>query len=193
MEKGGATAFAAQGIADVADNDVFNDFEKWEDAVFWPAIRQAFGGGNPVNNLDGEALKLEIATTVRSSHLRQDVKDAVVVKNEVLTVGQDAPKHHVEIRLPPGMEYRAGDYLAVLPMNPLVTVRRVVKHFGLPWDAIITVKSRETSLPSGTPLSVFDLLSSYVELAQPATERVSLLSGQWIQSRTALNLPSYRT
>ena len=177
MENGGAKTFAARGIADVANNDVFNDFEKWEDAVFWPAIGETFSGGNKKNDLDGEALELEIATSLRSSHLRQDVKEAVVLKNEVLNVGQDAPKRHVEIRLPTDMDYRTGDYLAILPMNPLVTVRRVVKHFGLPWDAIITVKSGETSLPSGTPLSVFDLLTSYVELAQPATRRVSLLSG----------------
>ena len=177
MEKGGAKNFATQGIADVANNDVFNDFENWEDAIFWVAVREAFDGGQNKGVLDGEALKLEIATSLRSSHLRQNVKDAVILKNELLSVGPDAPKRHIEIRLPSEAVYRAGDYLAILPTNPLVTVCRVVKHFGLPWDAIITVKSGQTSLPSGTPLSVQHLLYSYVELFQPATRRVSSFPG----------------
>lgn len=192
MERGGARNFATQGIADVADNDVFNDFEKWEDAVFWSAISEGFDGGKK-KAFDGEALKLEIATSLRSSHLRQDVKDAVIVRNELLSVGQDAPKRHIEIRLPADAFYRAGDYLAVLPMNPLVTVHRVVNHFRLPRDATITVDSEQTSLPRGTRLLVNDLLCSYVELSQPATRRVSLFRGCSMLLWTVLKCLLHRT
>ena len=192
MERGGARNFATQGIADVADNDVFNDFENWEDAVFWSAISEGFDGSKK-KVFDGEALKLEIATSLRSSHIRQDVKDAVIVRNELLSVGQDAPKRHIEIRLPADAFYRAGDYLAVLPMNPLVTVHRVVKHFRLPRDATITVDSEQTSLTRGTPLLVYDLLCSYVELSQPATRRVSLFRGCSMLLWTLLKCLLHRT
>lgn len=160
-------------MADVANNDVFNDFEKWEDSVFWPALSKIFGGGEDEGG-DNEGLEVEIATTLRSSHPRQEVKQAIILKSEVLNTDDTAPKRHIEIKLPTDMQYKSGDYLAVLPMSPVTTIRRVVKHFGLPWDSIITVKSGETTLPCGTPLAIYDLLASYVELGQPATRRVCL-------------------
>ena len=62
--------------------------------------------------------------------------------------------------------------LAVLPLNPEDTVRRVVKRFGLPWDGIITInKSGSTTLPTGKGVSIFDLLRGYVEIGQPVTRK----------------------
>ena len=178
MEKQSAKIFAAEGSADVASNDVFNDFQGWEDSVFWASISKAFDGGKRNKVLDGESLKLEIATSLRSSRLRQNVKVAVILKNELLNVNQDAPKRHIELRLPMDAQYRAGDYIAVLPINSLATVRRVLKHFGLPPDTVIAVRSGENSSTNDTPLSIYNLLSSYVELAQPATRRVSRPRGR---------------
>lgn len=62
--------------------------------------------------------------------------------------------------------------MAVLPLNPEDTVRRVVKRFGLPWDGIITInKSGSTTLPTGKGVSIFDLLRGYVEIGQPVTRK----------------------
>ena len=117
-------------------------------------------------------LELEVSTTLRSSVLRQDVKEAVVVKNNLLGSGTESPKRHIELKLPTDMTYRAGDYLAVLPLNHTSVVHRAIKRFHLPWDAFVTVKSGDSSLPVGRPMSVFDVLSAYVELSQSATRRV---------------------
>ncbi len=71
------------------------------------------------------------------------------------------------------MTYKSGDYLAVLPMNNPKNVKRVLKWAGLPWDAMLTIKAgSNTTLPTGHPISVFDVLGSYVELSQPATKKV---------------------
>lgn len=70
------------------------------------------------------------------------------------------------------MSYRAGDYLALLPLNPEELVQRAMKRFGLSWDAMLTINVRgSTMLPTGQPISAHDLLSAYVELSQPATRR----------------------
>lgn len=181
LEKNGAKRIADCGLADAADNDVFNDFENWEDSVFWPAVKETYGVKNEdFGKDDSNGLEIEISTTLRSTHLRQDVKEAVVLKNEILTSGE-SPKRHIELKLPTDMEYRAGDYLAVLPMNHDSVIRRVVKHFGLPWDANMTVKSGSTSIPTDMPIAVYVVLKAYVELSQPATLRVShLLSYQFL-------------
>ncbi len=156
LEEGGAKRLLERGSADAADNDIFNDFEKWEDKQFWPTIKKIFGSEGGAEDLGG--LDIEVSTTLRSSHLRQDVKEAVVVKNALLASGTEAPKRHIQLKLPTDMTYRAGDYLAVLPINHSSVVRRVIKRFCLPWDAFVTVKSGESYLPVGQTMSVFDVL-----------------------------------
>lgn len=174
LEKWGAKRMAEFGFADAAENDIFNDFEKWEDSVFWPKVKNTFGSDNGASRNDddgGNGLDLDVSTTLRSTHLRQDVREAIVLKNETLTF-EEAPKRHIELKLPTDMQYRAGDYLAILPMNHDRVIRRVMKHFGLPWDANMTLKSGSTFIPTGVPISVYDVLKAYVELGQPATRRV---------------------
>ena len=71
------------------------------------------------------------------------------------------------------MSYQVGDYLAVLPLNSDESVKRVVQHFGLPWDAIITVKKAgATMLPVNSPLPISEVLRGYVELSEPASRKV---------------------
>lgn len=174
LEERGATRLLARGVADAADNDIFNDFEKWEDKQFWPTLMKTFGTQDKVDDVAG--LEIEISTTLRSSHLRQDVKEAVVVKNKLLGSGTESPKRHIELKLPTDMPYRAGDYLAVLPVNHPSVVHRAIKRFHLPWDAVVTLNSGESYLPVGRQMSVFGVLSAYVELNQSATRRVGELS-----------------
>jgi cytochrome P450 / NADPH-cytochrome P450 reductase len=77
------------------------------------------------------------------------------------------------LKLPTGMTYKTGDYLAILPINNSTTIHRVLKRFSLPWDAMLTIKSgSNTTLPTEHPLSASDVLAAYVELSQPATRRV---------------------
>lgn len=104
--------------------------------------------------------------------LRQDVKEAIIRSNKVLTTEGEPQKRHIVLTLPTGMGYKVGDYLAVLPINDAVNIRRVLRRFGLPWDAMLTIKGENTTLPTGHPLSAMDILGAYVELSQPATRRV---------------------
>lgn len=116
---------------------------------------------------------LEIDTASRRTTLRQDVKEAIVISNEILTSPDVPEKRHIVFKLPTGVTYKAGDYLAVLPINNTQNIHRVLKRFGLPWDAVLTIKpGSNTTLPSGHPLSAMELLGAYVELNQPATRKV---------------------
>ncbi|MEO8247926.1 MAG: cytochrome P450 [Burkholderiales bacterium] len=81
-------------------------------------------------------------------------------------------KRHMQIALPQGMSYESGDYLAVLPRNPPAVVQRALRRFGLSNDTQIVVHKQPdapTAIPGGFPVAAFDVLSGYVELAQPAT------------------------
>jgi cytochrome P450/NADPH-cytochrome P450 reductase len=171
-----STRICERGSADAAKGDMMSEFQSWEDNIFWPAMKEQFGG-NMETDLETEAavgaqnLTVEV-TNRRASHLRADVSEAKVIAARTLTAPGVSEKRHIEIQLPTSMTYRAGDYLAILPLNPAETVHRVATRFGLPWDSMLTISSKTgTALPTNTPISAHSIFSAYLELSQPATKR----------------------
>ena len=62
----------------------------------------------------------------------------------------------------------------MLPHNPVQNVERVLRRFNFAPDTQIIIhkaSDSQTSLPIGYPISLNELLSSYVELNQPATRK----------------------
>ncbi|KAH8731262.1 cytochrome P450 [Phaeosphaeriaceae sp. PMI808] len=168
----GAVGLVEMGSTDAAQGDIFTDFETWEDQVLWPALREKYGSSEVEGEGSLEAtLDVEISTP-RSSILRQDVREARVEEIQTLSGSGVTEKRHIEISLPSDMSYSAGDYLAILPLNPQENIRRAMKQFGLSWDSMLTITSAgPTTLPVGTPISATDVLGAYVELAQPTSKR----------------------
>jgi cytochrome P450 / NADPH-cytochrome P450 reductase len=81
---------------------------------------------------------------------------------------------HVELELPDGVAYRAGDHLGVIPRNADALVARVAARFGLDPAAAVRLRlpgSRKTFLPVDQPVRVSRLLGDYVELQDPATRK----------------------
>src|SRR5678815_3844292 len=124
----------------------------------------------------GGQLEVEVLKVGRTALLRlADLQHGeVVVTRELvdMTSPLGRSKRHIEIALPDGMSYRAGDYLAVLPHNPIGVVMRALKRFDLASDTQIVIRKPEgsiTSLPVDHPVNVSELLFHYVELGQPAT------------------------
>ncbi|HEX2034302.1 MAG TPA: cytochrome P450, partial [Chloroflexota bacterium] len=171
----GATRLYQRGEAD-ARGDFFGAFDRWY-AGFWPALGEAFGQEvrAPATH---PLLEVSFVPGVRDPLLRQNgLQLGTLVENREL-VNMSAPgarsKRHFEIALPEGMTYRAGDYLAVLPLNPAENVDRALRRFGLAYDAQLVIRAgpgTETHLPTGQPVAAGEVLASYVELAQPATRK----------------------
>ncbi|KAJ7601926.1 fatty acid hydroxylase [Mycena polygramma] len=99
-------------------------------------------------------------------------------------------KRHIEFELPEGVSGRAGDYVAILPQNPARDVHRVLAHFGLSNEEEVFLSSLgPTSLPTGKPVKLWEILTGYVELAQPATSRdLGILSAAATTDSTRLYL-----
>ncbi len=171
----GGDRIAELGKSDVSKRDTFGDFSKWTSEKLWPEVSKLSGVSSPTpGKLVMSEVELELSTQQRASNLQQRVLWANVTDAKTLTAPGEPEKRHIEFQLPSDMDYRAGDYLAVLPINHGDTIRRVVKRFNLPWDAVITIKKgNSTTLPTDTPLSVQELLKGYVELSQPATRNVN--------------------
>lgn len=174
LPKFGAERITARGLSDVSKQDPFGDFEAWVSDSLWPALDACLGSSGPPENDVSVVpmLEVEISTQQRASHLQQNVQWANVLETRVLTAPGEPEKRHIELELPSNVTYSAGDYLAVLPLNPKEYVKRVMTHFSLPWDGLITIKSGSaTSLPTGQPIGIFELLQGYVEISQPATKQ----------------------
>jgi cytochrome P450/NADPH-cytochrome P450 reductase len=169
----GATRIRARSEAD-ASGDFFGAFEEWF-AGIWQDVDAALGREG-VAAAKYEGLQVEPVRDERSAILRAgDLGAGQVVENRELvdmTAPQARSKRHFEIALPAGMTYRAGDYLALLPRNPQVNVDRALRRFGFAADDQVILHkgaSTLTWLPTEHPITVAELLASYVELAQPAT------------------------
>ncbi|KAI8656633.1 hypothetical protein LRP88_11942 [Fusarium phalaenopsidis] len=171
LEKRGGTRLVPMGSADAAVSDMFSDFEAWEDEILWPALKEKYGGDGADGKAGSQRGLLVELSTPRKTRLRQDVEEALVVSEKTLTAS-GPPKKNIEIQLPTGMTYKAGDYLAILPLNPKTTVGRVFRRFELAWDVFFKIHSDgPTTLPTNTEISAYDVFSAYVELSQPATKR----------------------
>ena len=165
----GANRIAPLGLGDVAGGQIFIDFETWQDGVLWPVLNS---GTEAVQ--DDLSPDLDIHTSYHAQILKYNVGQGIVIDVKTLTT-PEAPtqKRHLTVKLPSGTNYVAGDYLAILPMNNMRAIRRVVNFFGLPRDTVLHVRSSGHSmLPSEHSVSLLDILGSYVELGRPATRRV---------------------
>ena len=171
IEELGGKRIAERGSSNAASDDMFSEFEMWEDEIFWPSVQKNYGGeAAQVSTITDEGLQVQVSHARAS--LRQDVSEGKVLSTRTLTAPGAPVKMSMEIQLPTEMGYRAGDYLAVLPTNHKDNVDRAMRYFGLNWDSNLTVNSSGTStLPANVPLPAKDLFSAYVELTQPATKR----------------------
>ncbi|EJU05213.1 cytochrome P450 [Dacryopinax primogenitus] len=175
LEELGGERLAPRGVGDAGGADLFGEFDAWEKAV-WPVLGKAFDTLSPPGSPrteEEEDLVVTVAGMARTIRLRQPyLSQGICVENRVLTAPGVPEKRHLEFRLPPEISYRPGDYLAILPLNPPETVRRVLKHFQLLAETKVAIKSKgPTTLPTDEPISLQELFSEYVELSQPMTQR----------------------
>jgi len=172
LEAAGAARFKPRGETD-AGGDFFGGFDAWY-AGLWPDLGQALG--KAAMEQTAHALEVDIVPSARLGALRlTELDQGRIVDNRELVDMSAAfarSKRHIEIALPDGMRYRTGDYLAVLPRNPAAQVERALRRFGLASDTQVVIGQRPgaaSGLPSGYPVALAQVLTDYVELAQPAT------------------------
>ncbi|MFQ6196316.1 bifunctional cytochrome P450/NADPH--P450 reductase [Streptomyces sp. NPDC000405] len=83
-------------------------------------------------------------------------------------------KRFLRLALPEGVTYRTADHLAVLPANDPSLVARAAELFGADLDTVLSLRPRRTTrdtLPVDRPLTVRELLTHHLELAQRPTPR----------------------
>jgi cytochrome P450 / NADPH-cytochrome P450 reductase len=174
LEQHGATRIHPRGAGD-ARGDFDAAYRNWHDTL-WRDIGTALGVDAPH---DTDESQPRLAITVTNRQVTNPVimsyhAQAAVVRDNHELLGADADRstRHLEVALPSGMQYKAGDHLGVLPRNNINLIRRVMLHFGLDAGSYLTIipnRGSHTHLPTDEPAPLLGVLGSCVELQDPAT------------------------
>ncbi|QWG11831.1 cytochrome P450 [Bradyrhizobium sediminis] len=176
----GAKPVYARGEGD-ARSDLDGEFEGWF-AKLAPAAMKEFGVDSSFSRADDTplyAIESVAPTTVNAVVALGGAAPMKVLANTELqnksgANPSDRSTRHIEVELPPGVSYRVGDHLSVVPRNDPGLVDSIARRFGfLPADQIRlqVAEGRRAQLPVGDVVSVGRLLTDFVELQQVATRK----------------------
>ncbi|CAE6460910.1 unnamed protein product [Rhizoctonia solani] len=173
LEKKGAKRLLERGEGDAGGDRFTESFDEWETKLWETLSKEYSVAAKEGSSAPSVEVKLVGAPTDRAATLRQpDSRLGLVVENRLLTASGAPAKRHLEFELPQDMTYQAGDYLAILPSNPPEYVRRVLARFKIsPEQGIELNVIGPTTLPTGKPVSISEILSGFVEIGQVATKR----------------------
>lgn len=165
-------AAGAERLLDRGEADAAGDFigaaGRWIETL-WSCLDEAFGTRPPGEPAHAAVPQVERLPPLRPARL------AYCLGNIGLTdpalEAADA-KRHLEFLLPPGMTYRAGDHLQVMPANPPDAIARILRRLGLSPDERVVVRDdagRSLPIPLDEPMTAQSLFAGHVELERPAT------------------------
>jgi cytochrome P450/NADPH-cytochrome P450 reductase len=174
LEQHGGTRIHPRGAGD-ARGDFDAAYRNWHDTL-WQDIAAALGVDATHETDDGQP-RLAITVTNRQVFnpviMSYQARAATVRDNhELLGEGAGRSTRHLEVALPSGTSYQAGDHLGVLPRNNIDLIRRVMVRFGLDAGSYVTIipnRGSHTHLPIDEPAPLLGVLGSCVELQDPAT------------------------
>jgi cytochrome P450 / NADPH-cytochrome P450 reductase len=199
LAKLGATPVVDFAYADVGSPVWEGAHSDWHDRV-WPALLE-LSGAQPTQAAaarvaaeDAAASKLRAgdSTTAMTKSLRgDDAAPRVLLVPQIMTnaVGMEtfearavacrelqAPEsakrtRHLEVSLPDGVGYRAGDHLALCPKNAEERVEDVARRLGAVLDGLFMVPKTMSveAVPKGVVLQVRNVLTNLVDLTGPPT------------------------
>ena len=120
-----------------------------------------------------------LAPTILTNAVGMDTVEARVLACRELQAAE-SPKRtrHLEISLPPGVAYRAGDHLGVCPKNDEERVERLARHLGTALDGLFMVPKTMNvrAVPKGVVLQVRNVLTNLVDITgRPTVPLLDLL------------------
>jgi len=173
----GAQRLYARGEGDAQD-DLDRDFQTWGRAL-WRSVAADFEVAleRDASAANAPQYAVEIVAgpqpnAVAAAHGARPMR--VVLNRELQAAGSSRSTRHLDVTLPAGVSYRAGDHLGVVPSNSPALVERVMRVFGFSAGTFVRLQAtsaRKSSLPLDRPIPVEVLLANYVELQQPATRK----------------------
>jgi cytochrome P450/NADPH-cytochrome P450 reductase len=181
LEKHGAKRLYPRGEGD-ARGDFDGDYRAWYTPL-WQTMAQELGLPTAVAEARpaGPRFSLafinkQVANPIITSYSAMPL--TVRVNRELQRQDGERPSarstRHLEVTLPAGVTYSAGDHLGVVPRNGVAQIQRVLARFKLDAGLYLTITPSanvklSTWLPVHEPVPLVGLLASYIELQDVAT------------------------
>ncbi|WP_226579838.1 bifunctional cytochrome P450/NADPH--P450 reductase [Halobacillus litoralis] len=172
LQAKGAEKIVPRGEGDASD-DFDGEFEKWEKQL-WENLASHFDLEMEESSDTSSSISMSFVSGSSYTPLARtyDAFTAEVVENRELQNSGERSTRHIELKLPEGVSYKEGDHLGVLPENHPQLIARALERFDLKREAFVVLgegTGKAAHLPTNQPVQLGELLSSYVELQEPAT------------------------
>ena len=138
---------------------------------------------------DGSPSRVMLAPAILTNAVGVRTADArVLACQDLQPAGAPKRTRQLDISLPPGVTYRAGDHLGVCPKNDEELVERLAWRLGAALDGLFMAPKTMTvrAVPKGVVLQVRNVLTNLVDIAgRPGVPLLDLLldkavdSGEW--------------
>jgi cytochrome P450/NADPH-cytochrome P450 reductase len=120
-----------------------------------------------------------LVPTILTNAVGKDTAEARVLLCRELQAAE-SPKRarHLDVSLPPGVVYRAGDHLGVCPKNDEERVERLARHLGAVLDGLFMAPKTMNvrAVPKGVVLQVRNVLTNLVDItARPTVPLLDLM------------------
>jgi cytochrome P450/NADPH-cytochrome P450 reductase len=113
------------------------------------------------------APRVLLAPTILTNAVGAETVEArAAVCRELQADGSEKRTRHLELTLPEGFVYRAGDHLGVCPRNAEERVERLARHLGAELDGLFMVPQSVNVrvVPKGVVLQVRNVLTNLVDI-----------------------------
>ncbi|HKJ11518.1 MAG TPA: cytochrome P450 [Ornithinimicrobium sp.] len=178
LEAHGGTRVHPRGEGNVG-GDFDGEYRSWHKEL-WADLAQALDLPDTASQAVNTGPRLSVTT------VNQQTSNPVVMSYEAapsrVTVNRELEKstngsplarsvRHLEVALPDGFSYAAGDHLGVVPRNDISLIRRVMARFTLDAGMFITITEKpgtQTHLPTDEPVPLLAVLGTCVELQDMA-------------------------
>ncbi len=179
LEKHGAKPMYRRGEGD-ARGDFDGDYRAWY-AGLWQSVTAALCLPASATETQPTGPRFSVTLVNRQATnpiIRSYSAAAMTVRANQELQHRDCARpsmrstRHLEVTLPSGVTYCAGDHLGVVPRNGLEQIRRVLLRFELDPSLYITITPRanaSTHLPVNEPVPLLGILATRVELQDIAT------------------------
>ncbi|HEY6296745.1 MAG TPA: cytochrome P450, partial [Streptosporangiaceae bacterium] len=120
-----------------------------------------------------------LAPTILTNAVGKDTVEVRAVAGRELQAAQSPRRtRHLELGLPPGVSYRAGDHLGICPKNDEERVEWLARRLGAALDGLFTVPKSVNvrAVPKGVVLQVRNVLTNLVDITgRPTVALVDLM------------------
>ena len=179
LQKHGAKPLYRRGEGD-ARGDFDSDYRAWYGGL-WPSATAALHLPDRVAQAQATGPRFSITFVnkqaanpiIRSYNaVGMTVRANRELQHRACERPSERSTRHLEIALPPGVTYGAGDHLGIVPRNGLDQIRRVLQRFKLDAGLYLTITphtNASTYLPVNEPVPLLGVLANRAELQDVAT------------------------